>query len=234
VISVVIPARNEAPVLDETLAFLGRFTPPGAGELIVAVGDSSDGTAAIAGRGARLVRGDDPSRAGLLNAGARAARGQVLFFLHADTWPPRDYLAAIEHALAEPAVVGGAFDFEFRERAWHLDAIAAINRLRCRLTGNFYGDQGIFVRRAAFERIGGFPRRQLFEDLLFSQAMRREGQTRLVCGRRVRTSGRRFLAPGWPRALGLIAWLLALHALGCDTDDYAARYHAARIAGRLP
>jgi rSAM/selenodomain-associated transferase 2 len=231
-ISIVIPARDEASVLGETLTTLRTSTPPGAGELIVAVSESSDGTAAIAHREVRLVRGSDPTRAGLLNAGARAARGEVLLFLHADTLPPPDYLAAIQDALADPRVVGGAFDFEFRESAWQLDAIAAINRVRCRLTGNFYGDQAIFVRRAVFERIGGFPPRQLFEDLLFSQAMRRAGRTILLGGQRVRTSGRRFLAPGWPRALGLITWLLALHTLGYDTEGYAARYHAPRAAGR--
>lgn len=233
-ISVVIPARNEADTLDETLEHLSACTPAGAGEVVVAVGGSTDGTAAVAAaRAARLVLGDDPSRAGLLNAGAGAARGATLLFLHADTLPPPDYCAAIEATLADPAVVGGAFDLEFRERAWQLAAISRLNRLRCRLTGNFYGDQGIFVRRTVFERIGGFPRRLLFEDLLFSQAMRRRGRTVLLRGHRVRSSGRRLVGRGWTRAVALIAWLLALHALGRDTEPYAARYHAPRI-GRSP
>ncbi len=230
-ISVVIPARNEAGTLGETLAVLRACTPPEATEIVVAVGRSTDATAAVAARAARVVHGIDATRAGLLNAEARAARGSVLLFLHADTLPPPDYVAAVRAALGDPAVVGGAFDFEFRERAWRLAAISAINRLRCRLTGNFYGDQGIFVRRPVFERLGGFPRRQLFEDLVFSQAMRRAGRTVLLRGRRVRTSGRRLLAPDWGRTVGLIAWLLALHTLGWDTEGYAARYHAPRIAG---
>jgi rSAM/selenodomain-associated transferase 2 len=230
VISVVIPARNEAATLGETLAFLTACTPAGAAEIVVAVGGSADDTAAVAARAARVVSGTDATRAGLLNAGARAARGDALLFLHADTLPPPDYIAAIGAALGDPAVVGGAFDFEFRERAWQLLTISAINRLRCRLTGNFYGDQGIFVRRAVFERLGGFPPRQLFEDLIFSRAMRRVGRTALLRGRRVRTSGRRLLAPGWGRTVGLITWLLTLETLRCDTDAYAARYHAPRIA----
>ncbi|MBI2466601.1 MAG: TIGR04283 family arsenosugar biosynthesis glycosyltransferase [Candidatus Rokubacteria bacterium] len=230
-ISVVIPARNEAACLGETLAHLAACTPPDGAEVVVAVGGSTDGTAGIARGMARLVLGTHASRAGLLNAGARAARGSALLFLHADTLPPPDYVPAIEAALADPAVVGGAFDFEFRECHWRLGAIAALNRLRCRLTGNFYGDQGIFVRRAAFDRIGGFPRRRLFEDLVFSQAMRCEGRTVLLRGRRVRSSGRRFLRPDWTRPVGLITWLLLLHTLGCDTEGYAARYHAARATG---
>jgi rSAM/selenodomain-associated transferase 2 len=233
-ISVVIPARNEADTLGDTLAYLGACTPPGAGEIVVAVGGSTDGTAAVAARGARVVLGDDPSRAGLLNAGARGARGTALLFLHADTLPPPGYCAAIEAALADPAVIGGAFDFEFRERAWQLTAISALNRLRCRLTGNFYGDQGIFVRRAAFERLGGFPQRLLFEDLLFSQSMRRLGPTVFLRGHRVRSSGRRLIGRGWARAVALITWLLALHALGRDTEPYAARYHAPRLAAKSP
>jgi hypothetical protein len=125
-------------------------------------------------------------------------------------------------------VVGGAFDFEFRERAWQLTTIAALNRLRCRITGNFYGDQGIFVRRTIFTRLGGFPPKLLFEDLLLSQHMRRYGRTVLLRGQRTRTSGRRLLAPHWPRAVGLMTWLLLLHAVGADTDAYAARYHKPR------
>ncbi len=230
-ISVVIPARNEAMCLGETLTHLAACTPPGAGEVIVAVGGSTDGTAAIARRRARLILASDASRAGLLNAGARAARGAALLFLHADTLPPADYVAAIDATLGDPGVVGGAFDFEFREGRRQLRAIAALNRVRCRLTGNFYGDQGIFVRREVFERIGGFPRRRLFEDLVFSQAMRREGRTVLLRGRRVRSSGRRFLQPDWARAVALITWLLLLHTLGRDTEGYAARYHAARATG---
>ena len=230
-ISVVIPARNEAALLGETLAHLAAATPAGATEVVVAVGGSTDRTAAVAAAAARLVRGDDPSRAGLLNAGAAAARGDVLLFLHADTLPPLDSCAAMEAALADPAVVGGAFDFEFRERAWQLAAIAALHRLRCRLTGNFYGDQGIFVRRAAFERLGGFPPRLLFEDLLFSQAMRRLGRTVWLRGHRVRSSGRRLAGRGWARTVALTTWLLALHVLGRDTERYAPRYHAPRIAG---
>jgi len=232
VISVVIPARNEGSVLGETLACLRAGAPPAGAEVIVAVGGSGDDTAAVAAAaGAHVVHGADATRAGLLNAGAGAARGAALLFLHADTLPPDDYVAAIASALADPAVVGGGFDFEFRERAWQLAAISALNRLRCRLTGNFYGDQGIFVRRPVFERLGGFPRRQLFEDLVFSQALRRAGRTVLLRGHRVRTSGRRFLGPGWQRTVALITWLLALHTLGCDTEAYAARYHAPRLAG---
>ncbi len=230
-ISVVIPARNEARTIGATLDHLEACTPPDAAEVVVAVGGSTDETAKIAARAARVVHGDDPTRAGLLNAGARAARGDVLLFLHADTLPPPDYVAAIEAALVPPAVVGGAFDFEFQERAWRLAAISTLNRLRCRLTGNFYGDQGIFVRRAVFDRLGGFPRRQLFEDVVFSQAMREAGQTVLLRGRRVRSSGRRLLARGFCRTIGLMTWLIALHALGRDTEGYAARYHGGRPTG---
>jgi glycosyltransferase involved in cell wall biosynthesis len=103
VISVVIPARNEAAALGDTLAYLHACTPRGAAELIVAVGGSTDGTADSARRLAHVVEGRDPSRSGLLNAGAQAARGPILFFLHADSLPPSTYVAAIHAALADPA-----------------------------------------------------------------------------------------------------------------------------------
>jgi hypothetical protein len=81
-----------------------------------------------------------------MNAGAARARGRALFFLHADSFPPSDALALIGGALADPRAVGGAFEHRFAEPVWSLRAITAINRVRDRLTRNYDGDQGQFVR----------------------------------------------------------------------------------------
>ncbi len=155
-----------------------------------------------------------------MNAGAATASGEFLFCLHADSVPPPDALHLIEEAMADDHVVGGAFEHRFAERDWRLRIISAINRLRYRLTRNYYGDQGIFVRAGVFRQLGGYPRRRLMEDLAFSQRLKRRGRTALI---RVplTTSGRRFLARGPWRTFGFIVWLLGCYTLGLDTERYA-------------
>jgi GT2 family glycosyltransferase len=158
-----------------------------------------------------------------MNAGARVARGEVLFFLHADSFPPPDFVALIRAALNAPGVVGGAFEQEFIERDRRLNLVTAVNRIRYRLTGNYFGDQGIFVRRSVFEKIGGFPPVGIMEDAEFCVRMRRVGRTVLV-RRSLAASGRRFLQGGIARTFLWIAVLLARHRLGLSVERYAAAY----------
>lgn len=222
-ISIVIPARNEAAHLGATLAYLREHVPPPLAEVIVAEGGSVDGTADLARRWATVIHGHDSTRAALMNVGARAARGDVLFFLHADSVPPPDFLALIRAALADPLAVGGAFDHQFSEPVFGLWVVSTIDRIRFRLTKNYYGDQGIFVRKDVFTQMGGFPDRAILEDLEFSRQMKRMGRTILI-PRPVRTSGRRFLNGGITKTFLWIVWLLALHTLHIDTERYAPSY----------
>ncbi|MBI2080654.1 MAG: glycosyltransferase family 2 protein [candidate division NC10 bacterium] len=222
-ISIVIPARSDAAALGETLAALDRLAGREAAEVLVcAAGDPAGVEPAVAGR-ARLLWPTGSTRAALLDAGGSAARGEVLFFLHADSVPPENAFALIANALSDPNVVGGAFEHCFAEPGWSLRAISAINRLRYRLTRNYYGDQGIFVRAATFRRMGGYRGLGVMEDLDFSRRLKRVGRTVLI---RVplRTSGRRFLARGPWRTFFFIVWLLLLYTLRRDTQRYAERW----------
>jgi hypothetical protein len=126
-------------------------------------------------------------------------------------------------ALADARVVSGAFAHRFSERSFSLAAINAINRARYRLTGNYYGDQGIFVRASVFRELGGYPDLALMEDLILSQRLKRRGRTALIAAP-LHTSARRFLARGPWRTFAFIVWLLALHTLGLDTQRYASRW----------
>jgi hypothetical protein len=159
----------------------------------------------------------------LMNAGAARARAAVLLFLHADSFPPTEAFELIRRALSGPRVVGGAFEHLFAESVWSLRAITWINRMRYRLTHNYYGDQGIFVRTAVFRQMGGYRPLQLMEDLNFTQRLKRIGQTVLIRAA-LRTSGRRFLARGPWRTFLFIVWLLLLYSLGFDTQRYAERW----------
>ena len=230
-ISVIIPARNDTSALGRTLDSLEGLTGADGVEIIVAAsGDPAGPRSATAGR-ARLLLPDGSTRARLMNAGAAEARGDVLFFLHADSYPPANAVGMIRHALVNPRVVGGAFEHLFAEPGWSLRAITWINRIRYRLTRNYYGDQGIFVRAPVFRQLGGYRDLALMEDLDLSQRLKRAGRTVLV-GVPLLTSGRRFLARGPWRTFFFIVWLLLLHTFGFDTQRYAERWRGP--AGKSP
>jgi rSAM/selenodomain-associated transferase 2 len=222
-ISIIIPARNDAEALTGTLAHLCRLPEADRAEAFVAAaGDRRATELAVAGR-AQILWPDGSTRAILMNAGAARAQAEVLWFLHADSFPPVQALESIRQALSHERVVGGAFEHQFVEPVWSLRAINWVNRMRYRLTHNYYGDQGIFVRADVFHQMGGYRPLQLMEDLDFSQRLRRIGRTVLI-REPLRTSGRRFLTRGPWRTFLFIVWLLLLHTLRFDTQRYAERW----------
>src|SRR5918996_492403 len=223
-ISIVIPARNDAQALRLTLDHLERLRGIETTEIIVvASGEKAQTENAVAGR-AKVIWPAQSTRAALMNAGASEASGDVFFFLHADSYPPVNALVEIEAALQNPRVVGGAFEHRFEEHLWSLRFISWINRRRYFFTRNYYGDQRIFVRANVFRSLGGY--RELFmEDLDFSQRLKKLSWTTVIPLPLV-TSGRRFLTWGPWRAFSFIVWLLLLHSLRLDTQRYAAHWDA--------
>ncbi|MFQ5989418.1 MAG: TIGR04283 family arsenosugar biosynthesis glycosyltransferase [Candidatus Methylomirabilales bacterium] len=221
--SVIIPARNDATALSCTLDHLESLLDSNAIEVIVAAAGDPEGTErAVAGR-AQLFWPAGSTRSVLMNAGAATARGEILFFLHADSFPPPNAFELIDQALSSDDVAGGAFEHLFAEPRWSLRAITWINRIRYRLTRNYYGDQGIFVRAAVFRQMGGYKDLRLLEDLDFSQRLKRLGRSVLIQVPLL-TSGRRFLARGPWRTFFFIVWLLFLHTLRLDTQRHAKRW----------
>ena len=222
-LSIIIPARNDAEALGRTLDHLDRLDMRERVEVIAAAaGERSSTGRAVAGR-ARLLWPDGSTRARLMNAGAAAARGAALLFLHADSLPPPDAVALIAAALERPDAVGGAFEFRFAEPVWTLRLLTAMNRIRYRTTANYYGDQGLFVRAEVFRRLGGFRDLALMEDLDWSRRLRRAGRTVLI-QTPILSSGRRFLARGPWRTTAFCAWLLLLYTLRLGTERYAERW----------
>ena len=223
-LSIVVPARNDADALGRTLAHLQRLRGIDDGEIIVAAAGDRAGTERAAAGRARVVWPDGATRAQLMNCGAAVAHAPALFFLHADSFPPDDALSRIARALADPRTVGGAFEHRFAEPVWSLRIISLINRVRYRLTRNYYGDQGIFVRAGVFRALGGYREDlALMEDLDFAQRLKRRGRSVLVRAPLV-TSGRRFIARGPWRTFAFIVWLLARWTLRLDTQRYAERW----------
>ncbi|MEI2783937.1 MAG: TIGR04283 family arsenosugar biosynthesis glycosyltransferase [Candidatus Competibacter sp.] len=159
-----------------------------------------------------------------MNAGARQANGDILWFLHADSLPPPDALSLIRAALAGRERGWGRFDVRLSGRRPSLRMVEFSMNLRSRLTGIATGDQGIFVRRDLFERIGGYPPIALMEDIALSRTLKRYG--RPVCLRqRVLTSSRRWERDGIARTV-LLMWRLRLaYFLGADPDRLARIYY---------
>jgi rSAM/selenodomain-associated transferase 2 len=222
-VSIIVPCRNDAAALHRTLDWLAGLAGLAAADVIVAAAGDPDGTTRAAAGRARLVWPGGSTRAALMNAGAKEARGDIFFFLHADSFPPPAALALISAALADPRVVGGAFEHRFAEPGWSLRAISWINRARYRLTRRYYGDQGIFVRADVFRRMGGYRDLALMEDLDLTRRLLREGRIVLV-RTPLRTSGRRFIARGPWRTFFFIVWLLLLETLKLDPQRHAERW----------
>ena len=203
-VSIVMPALNEAASIGVVLAALQALRERGH-ELIVVDGGSSDTTAALASPWADTVLNTARGRALQMNAGAAAAQHPVLLFLHADTRLPPQADTLIQQALAGGRL-WGRFDVHIEGRPLVLRVVAALMNLRSRLSGIATGDQAIFVTRAAFENVGGFPLQPLMEDIELSRRLKRLG--RPACLReRVRTSGRRWEQRGVWRTIFLM-WRL--------------------------
>ena len=211
-LAIVIPALDEAANLAELLPDLARDCP--GAQIIVVDGGSRDDTAAVVGRqpGPRLLA-SARGRALQMNLGARETGGDTLLFLHADTRLPDGAARAIERALAEPGVVGGRFDVRFDNERALFRVIAWFMNTRSRASGICTGDQAIFVRRADFEAVGGYPEIPLMEDIELSRRLKHRGALRAL-RLRVTTSARKWEREGPLRTIGLMWALRFLHFCG--------------------
>lgn len=216
-VSVVIPALNEAGVIAQALQALAPLRARGH-EVIVVDGGSEDGTLEIAAPLADRVIVAPRGRARQMNAGAAAATGDALVFLHADTRLPARADALIFDSLEKH--LWGRFDVRIEGAHPLLAVVGLFMNWRSRLTGIATGDQALFVRREAF---AGFPEIALMEDIAFSKTMKRTGAP--ACLRdRVTTCGRRWERNGVLRTV-LLMWRLRLaYFLGTSPDEIARRY----------
>src|SRR5438874_12738236 len=153
--SIIIPVLNEEALLEDQLTYLTQQCSQQDCELLIVDGGSIDRTVDIAQRHGQVIC-SPRGRATQMNAGAAAARGDVLIFLHADTRLPDDAFNAIERALASPKVVGGAFRVCFNCHLWSYRLVAFITNLRSRTRTIFTGDQAYFVRATSFRAVGGY------------------------------------------------------------------------------
>jgi rSAM/selenodomain-associated transferase 2 len=209
-ISVIIPTLNEEANLPVTLRqFAGRPDV----ELIVVDGGSTDRTVEIARQFTPYVFLTKPGRARQLNEGARHATGDILLFLHADTFLLPGALDEIQRRIIGDGAVGGAFDLHIDSPRRLCRLAARIASRRCRLLRLPRGNQGIFVWRQVFEALGGFPPIEFMEDVAFALRLRRAGRLTFL-GSGLITSARRWDANGVLKTVLVNGWLTLLFFLG--------------------
>jgi rSAM/selenodomain-associated transferase 2 len=227
-LSIIIPTLNEARSIGPTLdAVLGAC---GGAEVIVVDGGSLDATPEVVReRGVKLIT-SERGRGAQMHAGARAASGEALWFVHADTRPSAGCAERIAEALRDPSVVAGNFDVRFdgeRRAARFLTWLYP----QLRKLGLCYGDSAIFVRRAAYEKVGGFRAFPIFEDLDLVRRLGRAGRV-VHLAAFVNTSSRRF--EGRSFALTFARWSLLqmLYWFGVHPDRLGRMYAPVRGAGQ--
>jgi rSAM/selenodomain-associated transferase 2 len=221
-ISVIVPTLDEAPFLRAALDGLAPLRARGH-ELIIVDGGSTDGTLEIAPGKADHVIGAPRGRAIQMNAGARIATGDVLVFVHADTRLPVDADLTIARELERSGGLWGRFDVSIDGSSPLLGLVARAMNARSRLSGIATGDQAIFVRRAEFAAVGGFPALALMEDVAMSRRLKRRSPP--ICLReRAITSGRRWEANGVLRTIAHMWWLRLQYFLGASPDRLARSY----------
>lgn len=221
-LTIIVPVLDEEAGIAATLQSLCALRARGA-EAIVVDGGSRDRTVTLARPLCDRLITAPRGRAVQMNAGAGAARGDVLIFLHADTRLPEDADRLILDGLAAAGCAWGRFDVRIGGRHPLFPVIAAMMNLRSRTTGIATGDQAIFVERSAFAAIGGFPDIALMEDIELSRRLKRLGRP-LCLRQRASTSGRRWEKHGVVWTI-LTMWRLRLaFFFGAAPANLATRY----------
>jgi len=217
-----MPVLNEAQAIAPALRALQPLRGRGH-EVLVVDGGSADDTLNLARPFVDQVLRAQRGRASQMNMGVQLARGDVLLFLHADTRLPPEADRLILEGLAESNLMWGRFDVSIEGRHRLLKVVAAMMNLRSRLTGICTGDQGIFVYRDVFLRLGGYPSLPLMEDVALCRALRPISPP-LRVRQSVITSGRRWERGGVVRTILLMWWLRLRYFFGASASRLARTY----------
>jgi rSAM/selenodomain-associated transferase 2 len=223
-ISIIIPVWQEAAIINRQLAHLRGIEGAEACEIIVVDGSPEAETAGAIRPGGVITMVGPRGRGAQLNCGARAARGRLLLFLHADTRLPPKAIALIRQALGQPRVAGGAFRLGIDSPRPVYRWIEAAVRLRSCLTRIPYGDQAIFVKKSVFWQAGGFIESPIMEDVALMEQLKAQRHVIRILPAAVRTSARRWEAEGVVRCT-LRNWtLITLYRCGVPPDRLAPFY----------
>lgn len=222
--SVVVPIYNEEKILEANASFFDKLSKHA--ELIFVDGGSTDKSVKLAA-GYGNVLHCEKGRARQMNYGAKHARNDILLFLHADNCISMGALKNIEEKIYLIGAVGGCLTQRIDKKGLLYRFIEAQGNLRARCSKVFYGDQGIFVRKDIFNRLGGFPDVPIFEDILFSERLKMEGKT-AVLSDKIIASARRWEKRGIIRTTSMFNRLLIMFKRDCPLEEIKALYEDLR------
>lgn len=205
-ISIIVPLYNEESMLPKSCANLQRLSRNS--ELIFVDGASADRSVEIARQYGRVLHGNK-GRAAQMNYGASQAKGDILLFLHADSLVSPDALVSIETKIIQNGFIGGCLTQRIDNQALAYRFIELEGNFRARARKIFYGDQGIFVKKEVFLKIGGFPEAPIMEDVLFTRKLRRAGKT-VVLSDKIIVSARRWEKRGIIRSTLIFSLIILL------------------------
>ena len=224
-LTVVIPSLNEEHYIHRAILSASARDV----EVIVADGGSTDGTVSLAeSMGARVIHAP-LGRARQQNCGAAAAKGENLLFLHADTLLPENYVAQVFETLMAQRRVLGAFRFETDFRRPLMRLVEWVTHLRSRYLRRPYGDQAIFMKKATFERAGGFPVVPIGEDLfLVRHLIKHENAKVFMAKGAAVTSGRRWKRLGPLKTTWINQMMLMGMTMGISLETLSRLYRRSR------
>jgi rSAM/selenodomain-associated transferase 2 len=231
-VSIIIPTYNEAATIGELLGYLHQHTAQGPQpEILVVDGGSTDGTPHLARQaGATVLASPRKGRAAQLNYGAQQARGELFYFLHADSYPPPGFLADLQQAVAQ-GYPAGCYRLAFDHPHWFLRFSAWCTRLP--FIAVRFGDQSLFVRQELFVALGGY-REDLvvMEDQDLVERLQARAAFRLLPGA-VTTSARKYLANGVFRLQSIFALVVLGYRLGVPQHRLVQFYRRFIRLGKL-
>jgi rSAM/selenodomain-associated transferase 2 len=191
-ISIIIPVLNESNSINSLISHIRSLDSRKKPEIIVVDGDRDAETLEVISADEVIKIKSLPGRGKQMNKGAKAAKGDIVLFLHSDTELPPDGLMLIESAMDNEKYVGGAFDLHIKSTKSVFRLIECVASIRSRITRIPFGDQAIFMRKESFDRIGGFQEILLMEDIELMQKIKKHGDKIFIIKERVLTSSRRW------------------------------------------
>ena len=219
-ISIIIPTLNEEDTIGNLLSTLQEIPET---ELLVVDGGSTDRTVALAGSMGAKVLTAGPGKASQMNAGAEAARSDILLFLHSDTILSPGFATQIVNVLQQPGVVAGAFSMAIAGRGVGLRLLEHLINFRSRALQMPYGDQALFMTTGVFSAVDRFPLLPIMEDFELVRKLRRRGKIRIL-PLKATTSARRWKKLGLLRTTLRNQGIIIGYFLGVSPEKLAAWY----------
>lgn len=222
--SIIVPVLHESDNINPLIEHLESLEGDASPQIIVVDG-SPDRDTIKAIKSKKVIKVSAPKGRGRqMNAGASVAKGKILLFLHADTKLPRNALRKVSFVMAKPQCAAGAFTLDIDSSQLTFKLIAKVANLRCRLNKIPYGDQAIFMRREYFNRVGGYEKIPLMEDVELMRRIKRRGGRICVLPDRITTSSRRWKEEGLVYVVLRNPLLLLLYGLGVSPEKLASFY----------